>query len=108
MSDPTFIVCFQTAQQYCGYFSGLSRKLEGSTLYIIQAYGMVEDVKSTVAELRNDEDEFDKVFAKSTQMASTDNIPSLEPPRRCGRQTQRSNVPSSTPKEYFRIAIYFY
>ena len=31
---------------------------------------------------------------------------SLEVPRCCGRQAQRSNIPAETPKEYFRLAIY--
>ena len=46
----------------------LRKKLQGPTLEINKAYRMVEDVRSTVAELRNDKVEFDKVCAKATQM----------------------------------------
>jgi hypothetical protein len=105
ITDPTFIVCFQTVRNYFGYFSGISTKLQGSALDIIKAYDMIENVKSTIHDLRNDEAEFDTVFDNATKMASTTNT-TLEPPRRCGQQTQRSNVPSSTPKEYFHRAVY--
>ena len=45
-------------------------------------------------------------YKESLRTYRTTLVPFLEPPRSFWRQTQRSNVPSSTPKEYFRIAIY--
>ena len=46
---------------------------------------------------------FDKMIA---MVDAIGNGSSLEIPRHCGRQTQRSNIPAETPKEYFRLAIY--
>ena len=38
MTDPTFIVCFQSVLHFYGYFSRLSQKLQGSSLDILQGY----------------------------------------------------------------------
>ncbi|WAR18852.1 hypothetical protein MAR_000690 [Mya arenaria] len=99
-------MCFTTVHHYFGYFSGLSKKLQGSSIDIIQAYDLVENVKELVDQARNDESIYDKVFDRATQMGNSANLPSLQPPRQCSCQTQRSNVPSTCPKAYFKRALY--
>lgn len=107
VTDPLFIVCFQTVNNFFGYMTGLSRKLQGSTLDVLQGYRMVKDVKAVISATRNDENEFEGVFCKAEHMATLANVSPLEPPRVCIRQTQRSNVPASTPKEYFKRTLFF-
>ncbi|WAQ94737.1 LOW QUALITY PROTEIN: P52K-like protein [Mya arenaria] len=81
ITDSSFIMCFTTVHYYFGYFSGLSKKLQGSSTDIIQAYDLVENVKELVDQARNDESIYDKVFDRATQMGNSANLPSLQPPR---------------------------
>ena len=97
MTDPTFIVCFQSVLHFYGYFSGLSQKLQGSSLDVLQGYKMVELVKDTLSSARSNDAEYNKIFDKAGSMAEIGNVV-IALPRRCGRQTERSNVPGDTPK----------
>ncbi|CAC5396466.1 unnamed protein product [Mytilus coruscus] len=106
ITDSTFIVSFQTVHNFFGYVSGLSRKLQGSTLDIVEGYKMIDTVKSLVKSTREDEKEFDTVFEKSTIMAEVADIGGIKAPRRCGRQTQRSNVLEDNDQVYFRRAVF--
>ncbi|XP_071123548.1 52 kDa repressor of the inhibitor of the protein kinase-like [Mytilus edulis] len=105
ITDATFIVCFQTAMYYYGYLNGLSRKLQGTALDLLQGYSMVDNIKSVLISARGNDAEYDNVYQKAEQMAEVaDTEPGI--PRRCGRQTQRSNAPGDTPQFYFKRAVY--
>ena len=107
ITDSTFIACFQTVQHFFGYTKGLSCKLQGAALDIVKGYEMVTNVTSVLMHARQNEQEYDAVFDKMIAMVDViGNGSSLEIPRHCGRQTQRSNIPAETLKEYFRLAIY--
>ena len=106
ITDPCFIFTFTVVHHFFGYFSGLSKKLQGSTIDIEQAYGLVDTVKEAVCGARNDESIFERVFETASTMAKAANLTTLEPARQCSRQTQRNNVPSSSPKEYFKRALF--
>ena len=107
ITDSTFIACFQTVNHFFGYTKGLSCKLQGSTLDVIQGYEMKKIIRSVLANARSDEVEYDVVFEKmSTMVAMTNSDAVLEIPRRCGKQSQRNNAPADTPKQYYKIAVY--
>ncbi|XP_063435948.1 52 kDa repressor of the inhibitor of the protein kinase-like [Mytilus trossulus] len=106
ITDSTFIVSFQTVHNFFGYVTGLSRKLQGSTLDIVEGYKMIDTVKALVKSTRDDETEFDNVFEKATAMAEVADIGGIKAPRRCGRQTQRSNVPADNVQVYYRRAVF--
>ena len=103
--DSTFIVSFQTVLHFFGYMLGLSKKLQGTDMDVIQAYDMVGLVKDTVKSDRADEAAFNTIFAKSEEMANSADI-TLEMPRRCGRQTYRSNMPAEDTKVYYRRTVF--
>ncbi|XP_071177886.1 52 kDa repressor of the inhibitor of the protein kinase-like [Mytilus edulis] len=105
ITDATFIVCFQTAMYYYGYLNGLSRKLQGTALDLLQGYSMVDNIKNVLISARGNDAEYDNVYQKAEQMAEIADT-ELVIPRRCGRQTQRSNVPGDTPQDYFKRAVY--
>ena len=105
ITDSTFIACFQTVLHFFGYIRGLSSKLQGSTLDIVQGFEMVTHVQTLLTSFRTDDIELDNVYTRMSKMAEVANLAALEPPRRCGRQTQRSNVPAETPQEYFKRAV---
>ena len=107
ITDSQFIVCLQTVLHFFGYTKGLSTKLQGSALDVVEGYGTVELLKTVLSNSTHDEAEYDRVFAKMTNMIElTGSSGVLEIPRRCGRETQRNNVPAETPKVYYRLAIY--
>ena len=64
ITDSTFIACFQTVNHFFGYTKGLSCKLQGSTLDVIQGYEMIKIIRSVLANARSDEVEYDVVFEK--------------------------------------------
>jgi len=104
ITESTFIVCFQTVLHMFGYVTGITRKLQGTTMDIIKAFDLVNDVKSSVKEAR--ENDYDEVYKKASEMSNIGGSESLQMPRRCGRQTQRSNVPADNAHQYFRRAIF--
>ena len=107
ITDSQFIACLQTVLHFFGYTKGLSTKLQGSALDVVEGYEMVELLKTVLSNSRHDEAEYDRVFARMVNMNElTGSNGVLEIPRRCGRQTQRNNVPAETPKVYYRLAVY--
>ena len=103
ITDSTFIVSFQTVHNFFGYVKGLSSKLQGPSLDIVEGYKMIDSVKAVIESTREDETEFDALYEKANAMADIGNI---SMPRRYARQTQRNNIPASSDKEYFKRAIF--
>ena len=69
IADPQFLASFQTIRNFWGYLSGLSMKLQGTSLDILQGHQMISDNRETISKTRSDESEFDKVFEDMEQMA---------------------------------------
>ena len=105
ITDSVFIVAFNTVIHFFGYIKGLSVQLQGSSLDVIQGYGMVSHVRSVISEARNNTSEFNSVFESCVLMANKANT-TISIPRICGRQTQRSNISANSPSEYYRLNIY--
>ena len=84
--------------------AGLTNKLQGRNIDIIEAYESanrcIEDMKYVREIIDN---EFDQIFKQAERMAiKLDVQPSL--PHRVARQMYR-NVPADTPKEYFKRSL---
>ena len=75
IADPQFIASFQTIRNFGGYLSGLSKKLQGTSLDILQGHRMISDIRETISKTRSDESEFDKVFEDMEQMAVLSGVP---------------------------------
>ena len=68
---------------------------------------MVEHVRYILANERvHDDTAFNNVYKKMLVMAKIASLPSIEPPRRCGLQTQRNNVDSDSSQQYFKRAVF--
>ena len=97
IADPQFIASFPKIRNFGGYLSGLSQRLQRTSLDILQGHLMISDIRETISKTRSDESEFDKVFEDMEQMVvlsgGTMTIPML-----CSRQTQGNNVPVTSPK----------
>lgn len=105
ITSSLFIASFITAFYFFGYLKGLSVKLQGNSINILSAYDMVDTVKSTLHRLRGDDKTFTDMWKDMEKMAQIAGLDTLRIPRRCGRQTQRSNVPAESAQEYYRRAI---
>ena len=87
------------------YLSALTASLEAETKDIVAAVSEIDNVIAALQEVRENIDTCHaQWFSTITEMLSEVGMePSV--PRRCGRQTQWSNVPADTPSEYFRRTI---
>ena len=72
-------VCIQTAIHFFGYTKGLCVKLQGSTLDIVQAYTMINNVKSVLTSARSDDKECDIVYTKMEAMAELAHVELVVP-----------------------------
>ena len=109
LQSSTFLVAFQTLLQVLQALRKLTVKLQMQAIDVVYAYKMVNSVVSVLKALRNDSThEFKKQFTEATklgkQLHGDDFI--LSKPRLTGRQAYRSNPPSSTAEDYYRITLY--
>ena len=84
------------------YLNALTASLQAEVKDIVAAVSEIDNVSAALQEVRDTY--HTEWFLIITDMLSEVGV---EPciPRRCGRQTQRSNVPADTPSEYFRRTI---
>ena len=87
------------------YLKALIASLQAEAKDIMTAVSEIDTVTATVQDVRDNIDTHHaQWFLTITEMLSEVGIePSV--PRRCGRQTQQSNVPADTPSEYFKCTI---
>ena len=87
------------------YIHPLTASLQAEAKDIVQAVSEVDNVIATLEDVRKHIDEqHSKWYLVVDKMCSdVGTVPST--PRRCGRQTHRSNVPADTPCEYYRRTI---
>lgn len=98
IKNPAFIAAFDTAKRLFGFTIGLSRSLQGSTLDVIKAY----TVKDQLADIGK---HAKTVFAHSVhekiqKMAKKADV-KFTIPRTCGSKTLRNNTNAKTPVAYF-------
>ena len=106
ITSAEFIAAFHTNLHFFGYTKPLSIKLQSASKDVLSAYKEVREVVEILQEERQTPDKaFEKVYKRMVdmaEMAATAKDQELPTPRRCGRQTPRSNVESTTPEEYWR------
>ena len=88
------------------FIKGLTISLQGRSKDICCAYNEIVTVKEALSEVRSNIDtSIKKLYDSVVSLCGKINAlpPSL--PRRCNHQTNRENLPSNTPEEYFRRAI---
>ena len=104
-----FILTFLTVYNFLSHMDGISKKMQATTNDVIEAFGMVEDVRTTYTKLREQIDtSFGHVFEHAVRMAQAVHVePSML--RITSLQKNRSNTPAETAQEYYRrnLAIPF-
>ncbi|KAI6656137.1 52 kDa repressor of the inhibitor of the protein kinase [Oopsacas minuta] len=87
----------------------LTIKLQMKAVDVVYAYKLVNRVASTLESMRSrSTTEFQKQFTEATKLGKLlfGNEFQQTTLRLTGRQAHRSNPPSATPEEYYRISIY--
>ena len=100
---------FQILVQVLQILRELTIKLQLKAIDVVSAYKLVDKVVSTLKSMRtNSVSEFKKQFAEAARIAKKLHGDQFEltTPRISGRQRHRSNPPSSTAEEYYRITLY--
>ena len=107
ITAPAFIATFQSVRFLFGFTKDLSVLLQGSAKDILSAY---EDISLVTEELKsireNVEKEFPPIFQKMLTMANVSGHEDITIPRRCGKQTYRSNVEADSPEVYWRRSTF--
>ena len=103
-----FIAAFHTNMYFFGFTKALSVQLQGTTEDILTAYGDIALVRETLEKEREDVVQaFKEPFQEMEKMAKLSGSENgLAIPRRCIRQTQRSNLPADTVEEYWRRTVF--
>ena len=106
MEKFSFLITLTVVFNVLGYVKSLTVLLQQRSLDIVQGIELVEDVQEQVRELREEVDKWHKVwFEMAVDVAEAVNTEEPSIPRRCGRQTQRSNVPADVPEVYYRRTL---
>ena len=107
LSSDSFLVALRSNLYMSGYLKPLSVLLQGSHLDILEANKEISRVIQLLEENREkSEEKFHPIFQATCNMTLLHGRPTPEIPRQAGRQTQRSNVPATTPEEYWRRSVF--
>ena len=107
ITDSAFIVAVSVCSYTLGFTKPLSTMLQGTSMDVIAAYKYIELVKDHLNMLRRD---CEKVFAEEVwnncKTLAAISGTELSRPRICGRQSQRTNIPSTTVEEYYKLGVF--
>ena len=96
-----FIITFLTVYQYLSHLEGITLKLQSTSLDIIHAFHLVEEVKCVYKSLRKTIDsDFTKIYDQAVRIANKVEVQPTRP-RSAGRMQNRANAPSESVQEYF-------
>ena len=101
----SFVVTFMAVYQYLSHLSGITVKLKKTSLDIIKAHELVNEVNAVYKEERRDVDSgFSKIFQQSIRLAERVGA-EVSMPRIARLQQHRSNPEASSPEDYFRKSV---
>ena len=101
-----FIISFIVTKKCLAYIKGLTTSLQKRAKDICQAYSEVSSIVSALSEVRETIDAKHKEwFDTAIAFGQKVNAPPSQLPRRCSRQTARSNTPGETPEIYYKRTI---
>ena len=96
-----FIITFLTVYQYLSHLQGITVKLQSTSLDIIHAFHLVEEIKGVYHSLRESiTNDFTKIYDQAVKMADKVDVQPAKP-RSAGRMKNRANAPAESVQEYF-------
>ena len=109
LESSTFLVSFQILIQFFQILRAVTVNLQRKAADVVCAYKMIKGVVATLNSIRtNSVVEFQKQFSEATKLGKCLHGDEFEitMPRLSRRQAHRSNHPSTTPEEYYRVSLY--
>ncbi len=109
LQSPAFLICFQILLQFFQILKEVTVKLQMKAVDVVYAYKTVKPVVITLQRIRhNSTIEFKQQFSLAEELGKRlhGNEFELTTPRLSSRQAHRSNPPSTSPEDYYRISLY--
>jgi len=101
-----FLISLEIVANLFSYTKDLSIKLQSPQQDLSSAFSHVKEVIQIFEAKRNNcDEEFSICFKNASEVASKIGE-EIKIPRLCGRQTNRNNIKTSNPEDWFRITIY--
>ena len=105
LTDFEFIMVFLIAYQLLSHLSGITVKLQSTTVDIVDAYQKIDEVKGYYREIRKNIDtQFHVIYEQAERMANAVNT-NISRPRNCRRQMHRPNAYVEGIEEWYRINV---
>ena len=97
-----FLVVFMSLYQYLSHLAGITVQLQKSSLDIIKAHNMIEEVKEVyTSERANVDSSFAKIYAQAVRFGKTvKSDPAI--PTVTTKQQHRYNIPSFSVEEHYK------
>ena len=92
-----FIVMFLTASQFLSHLSGITVKLQSTTIDLINAHQQINEIYKEIR--KYNVNEFQKVYQQCERMAAAIDVQPSKP-RNCARQRHRSNADADTMESW--------
>ena len=100
-----FVYTLVTLQRSLMYLKEALVKLQGQSQDIASGVALIEQCSSQIQSLRNSVDDYaHRIFAHSCRIAERSQI-AVSMPRLSPRQQHRSNPPSNSVEEYFKLSV---
>ena len=98
----TDFICSLVITNSClHYLQALTSNLQAESKDIVTAVGEIKNVLSTLQNIRDNISTHHSCWFRTVQKICADMGVEPSIPRRCARQTHRSNIPADTPSEYY-------
>lgn len=102
ISQPCFIAALIAFMEISSLFKPLTARLQTPNQDIVQALSLVDHVQNALKGLR---DQYSTVWNSTVTLAQELEV-EMTPPRVPPKSKQRSNVPASSPEEYYRRNLF--
>ncbi|XP_019643005.1 PREDICTED: 52 kDa repressor of the inhibitor of the protein kinase-like [Branchiostoma belcheri] len=97
-----FIVVFLIVYHYLSHLAGITVKLQGRAVDVVEAHEMVAEIQDIYrSEREGVEKGFDHIYQHSVRMAEKVGS-AAEMPRIASRQQHRANAQAATPQQYYQ------
>ena len=104
ITDFEFIVTFVTVYHFFSHLAGITVKMQGKTLDIVDAYNGISSIVTFYRSFRQNIDNNFYIFEHTKRMATVVNVEPSKP-RSCSRQRNRPNVVACTVEEWYKINV---
>lgn len=101
-----FVIALVVSEHVLQSTVHMSIFLQGAECDLLEAVKECKTVVEMLPSERNDENVWNELYQTDLDMAEPFDI-AENVPRRCGRQISRANHPADTPKQYWRISLYY-